>query len=354
MLSKMTSLVAAFATAILAVLVFLASCAKPAEGESIAVFIPGFREGSATYDLLARGVEEAVAAREKSGEKIGLAVIEGGFNQAEWEKNVTTLAASGRYTVIVSSNPSLPDIVAEVSKRFPKQKFILFDGELDGNPSVYTLRYKQREQAFLAGHIAALTIMETAGAQKKIGLVAGQEYPMLNNVIFPAYLEGAKAADEGFSAELRIVGNWYDAQKARELSESLINSGASVLLAVAGSANEGVLQAASESAAAANAASNAGARGAKVVWFDTNGYALAPGIVVGSAIIRQDAAAAEKMALYFEGKLPFGRAEAAGVREGYVDFLENDPDYINTVGEAVRSKQSELLKNIRDGELALE
>jgi simple sugar transport system substrate-binding protein len=315
-----------------------ASCRKAARLESIAVFIPGVRAGSAIYDMLASGVERAVAEWSASHGPVTLNVIEGGYNQAEWEDKMTALAASGRYGVIISSNPSMPAIAADVLRQFPAQRFILFDGAAGGK-TVYSLRYNQREQGFMAGHIAAL-VTGALGGREKIGLVAGQEYPAMNEVIMPAYLEGAQAVSPAYTVDFRIVGNWFDAQKAADLAQDMIRGGVSVILAVAGGANEGVLQAASEA-------------GVKVVWFDTNGYALKPGVVVGSSVIHQDKAAYEKTLLFLNDALVFGRAEEAGVREGYVDFVEDDPVYRETVGEAVRQQQAALVERIRVGDLAL-
>jgi simple sugar transport system substrate-binding protein len=300
----------------------------------IAVFIPGVRAGSAIYDMLASGVEQGIAQWQTAhSERVTLNVVEGGYNQAEWEDEVTALAASGRYEVIISSNPSLPAIVSDVLKKFPAQKFILFDGELTRHQQVYSMRYDQREQGYLAGHIAAL-VSEEAGGARKIGLVAGQEYPMMNDTILPAYLAGARAVNAGYSVDFRVLGNWFDAQKAADLAQDMINGGATVILAVAGGANEGILQTADE-------------KGTKVVWFDTNGYALKPGVVIGSAVLYQDKAAQEKTLAFLDGTLQFGRSEVAGIREGYVDFIEDDPIYTGTVSETVRQKQAALIARMR-------
>jgi len=312
------------------------------KGPSIAVFIPGVMAGSAIYEMLAEGTElAAVDYAAYSGRTPSVTVIEGGFNQAEWETQVTTLAASASYDLIVSSNPSLPDIVSSVSSKFPNQKFLLLDATLEGNPNVYTLRYNQREQAYMAGYIAALVSLEAAPVEKVVGLVAAQEYPVMNNIILPGFLEGARAVDPAFTVDFRIVGNWFDAARAAELAAAMIRGGAKVLLPIAGGAGQGVIQAASEA-------------GAKIVWFDTNGYELRPGTVIGSAILRQDIAAYETVMLYLEGNLPFGKAEVAGTAEGFVNFVEDDPYYIEAVSEAVRQKQAEIIAAIRFGQLRLD
>jgi simple sugar transport system substrate-binding protein len=303
-------------------------------GREIAVFIPGLMAGSPIYEMLAQGVSRA--AQEFNA--VAVTVIEGGYNQAEWEASLTSLAAMDKYDLIVSSNPSLPALAEAVSARFPQQKFLLLDGEIEGNPAIYSMRYNQREQGYIAGYCAALNAQERGAA--RIGLLAGQEYPAMNEVILPAYTDGAHAVDPAFTVDFRVLGNWFDAGKAADLSTDMIRAGAAVILAVAGGGNEGVLAAAVEHNAA-------------VVWFDTNGYAIRPGVIVGSAVLYQERAAYEKTKLFLEGALPFGRAELVGLADGYVDFIEDDPHYRSTVSESVRQKQAALIAKIRDGALKL-
>ncbi|GHV77572.1 BMP family ABC transporter substrate-binding protein [Spirochaetia bacterium] len=302
---------------------------------SIGIFIPGVMSGSPIYEMLAQGVQRAAA------ETIGVVatVIEGGYNQAEWESRVTSMAASGDYNLIVSSNPSLPAIAAEVSSKFPKQQFLLLDGELAGNPGIYTMRYNQREQAYMAGYIAALVSSDLRSASR-LGLVAAQEYPAMNNIILPGYRDGAQAVNPAFTIDFRLVGNWFDAERGAEIAEDMILGGVKVILCISGGANEGVLKAASE-------------RGAKVVWFDINGYALGPGTVVGSAILHQERAAYEQTKRYLAGNLPFGSAEVVGVADGYVGFIEDDPNYLAAVSPEIRKAQGSLIERIRSRELDL-
>ncbi|GHV84755.1 BMP family ABC transporter substrate-binding protein [Spirochaetia bacterium] len=318
---------------------------------SIGVFIPGVRSGSAVYEMLAQGVQAGVEAYNAKADEnqAAVTVIEGGYNQAEWENKITSMAASGSYNLIVSANPSLPDIVSRVSVKFPQQYFLLLDGELGANPRVYTLRYNQREQAYMAGYIAALETEEFAatggknpsGIVRQIGLVAAQEYPVMNQVILPGFLEGARAVHPAYTVDFRIVGNWYDAAKAAELAADMIQGGGiKVLLCIAGGANEGVVNTASQ-------------HGAKVVWFDTNGYAIRPGTVIGSAVLYQDTAAFNQVQRYLEGILPFGTAETLGVNDGYVDFIEDDPLYREAVSPLTREKQAAMIGRIRSGELVL-
>ncbi len=330
---------------LIGILLLSFGCKKESSSEksgqiTIAVFIPGVMAGSPIYEMLAEGVEKAAAENGNAEVRI----IEAGFNQADWESKLTSLAAEGTFDLIVSSNPSLPALAEAVSEKFPAQHFLLFDGEISGNPGIYSLRYNQREQTYVAGYLAALVSLEGKARNssvKKIGLIAGQEYPAMNGIMLPAYEEGAEAIDSAFDVDFRVVGNWFDAGKASELAADMIRQGSEVILCVAGGANEGIVKAASDA-------------GTKVIWIDSNGYAVKPGTVIGSCILHQDAAAYEKTKLYLEGQLPFGKAEMVGVREGFVDFVQDDPLYISSVSEAVREKQAAMIESIRTGRLVLE
>jgi simple sugar transport system substrate-binding protein len=309
----------------------------PSQISAIAVFIPGAASGSPIYEMLVNGVKRA--AEEFPG--VSTQFIEGGYNQAEWEGKLTAIAASGKYSLIISSNSSMPALAQSVSLKFPEQRFLLLDGELSGIPNIYTLRYNQREQAYMAGYLAALLASEAGGG--RIGLIAGQEYPAMTQTILPGYSEGAADVNSAIEVDFRVAGNWYDAAKCAELAAGMIKDGDHVLLCIAGGANEGAVQAVAESPAS----------GARIIWFDTNGYAIRPPYIVGSSVVFQDKAAYNKTKLFLEGNLPFGAAELVGVRDGYVDFIEDDPLYTEAVSSAVREKQHAMLAQLRSGSLIL-
>ncbi|MDR2865386.1 MAG: BMP family ABC transporter substrate-binding protein [Spirochaetaceae bacterium] len=321
---------------------FAAACFKDSDKaenagtkqRKIAVFIPGLMSGSPIYEMLADGVQRAV--KEAGG--ASLTVIEAGFIQADWEAKLTTLAAGGKFDLIVSSNPSMPLIVSAVSKKFPSQRFMLFDGELGGNPSIYTLRYNQREQSYMAGFLAALLAAESGFP--RIGLIAAQHYPVMDKVILPGYLEGAKTVLPSVSLDFRIIGSWSDVEKGAEIASAMISSGVKVILAISGGGNEGVAQAALE-------------QKAQVLLFDINAYEIKPGVIAGCSILRQDKAAYDKTMLFLNGGLPFGTAEIVGIRDGYVDFADDDPLYISTLSRIVREKQAVMLETLRNGSLVL-
>ena len=324
----------------------ISACSKPKGNEkeasnsySIAVFIPGVIAGSPTYEMMANGAQKAIKETKGGSVKI----IEGGFNQGEWLEKITVLASLNKYDLIVSTNPAMPAICDEVSKLFPNQNFFLLDGFLEGNQNIYTFRYNQVEQSFLSGYFAGLITsskMEGANSNLKIGLIAGQEYPDMVKAILPGFRAGAKKVNNQITVDFRVVGNWYDAEKARALSESMFNSGVDIILTIAGGANQGVITAAKD-------------MGKYILMYDVSSYDDAPGIIIGSTEIKQERAAYEKIKLAISGDMPFGTAEIATVKDGWIGFDNMHPLYLKNVTRDIQVKMDAIIKKLSSGDTSL-
>ena len=323
----------------LSLLIFTGSV-QAANQFKVVVFVPGVAAGSPLYEQMVEGATKAVDEYDNASVK----VIEGGFNQAEWPEKVTSLAAIGEYDLIVTSNPAMPFICADVGKKFPEQKFLNVDGYLSGNPQIYSLLYNQVEQGYVVGYLGGLITKSTisgATPELKAGMIVGQQYPAMDKMIRPGFEKGLKAVDPNITLDFRVIGNWYDATKAAALANSMMDAGVDVIAAVAGGANQGTISAAQE-------------RGRYVVYFDSNEYKLAPGTIVGCGVLNQGRAVYERVKMAIDGKLAFGTAEIVGFKEGYVDFADKDPDYINNVPEDIRKEMDLVLKKLRSGELSFE
>jgi len=302
---------------LLSLVLLVASCAGAGKAAptSVAVFVPGVVSGSPTYEELVQGVTKAVAAAKGATMK----VIEAGYNQGEWKDRLAEVAASGQFGLVVTSNPALPEICAAVAKDFPSLRFFVADAWYPGNPAIHTVLYNQYEQAYLVGYLAGLVASRPLDGKEPhgmAGIVVAQRYPSFDTLIEPGFKAGLLAADPGARYDSRIVGNWYDATKAAELAKSLFASGADIILPIAGGAGQGVLSAARET-------------GRHALWFDTSGYDLAPGVVLGSAIARQSRLVEERVGMILSGKgaALYGKAEIVGAAQGYVDFDESGAAY---------------------------
>lgn len=322
------------------VLAIVAGTALWAQAPRIGVFIPGVREGSPIYDTMAKGAERLAA--EISGASIK--IFEAGFNQAEWEEKLTSFVASGKFDIVITSNPSMPELVNNVSKSFPKQKFICLDGYLPGNPNVYSALYNQLEQGYVTGYLAGLVSisgMKGTNPDKKIGMIIGQNYPVMDKMIIPGFMQGLKAADPAFQLDIRVLGNWYDAAKAADLSRSLYAAGADIILPICGSASQGAVKVAQET-------------GKYLVFFDDNEFARAPDNILGCAVLHQEDLAYRSLKAAIEGKLPFGKADVVGMKEGYIEFLNTNPAYIKNVPEPIRKKVDAAIQSIKSGQLTFQ
>ena len=335
------SIYTAALSAALAVFLFTSfSCsAKKTQKLSVAVFVPGIIADSPIYALLVEGVSEAVSSYNDGKDESAQAsvtVLEAGTNQAEWSSKLTALAAEQKYSVIISSNPSLPELVAPLTEQFPNQKFILLDAYKAGNSSVATVRYNQHEQSYMTGYMAALM-----SKSKKIGLIAGQEYPVMNNVILPGYKEGAEAASPGTTVDFRVVGNWYDATKGAELANAMYSSGVDVILPICGGASQGVINAAKE-------------KGKYLAFFDNASFDRAPDNIISCTPLNQAKMAANVTADYLAGQTEWGTAKTVGVADGFVRFMQDAPDRKNdAVTDEMRAKMREVVASIEKGTLRL-
>lgn len=313
-----------------------AGCSKKTESKapSIGVFVPGIMADSATYAHLAQGVTEAVEIYNKDkadDAKAKLYIMEAGTNQAEWATKLTSLAATGEYDVIISSNPSIPELAAPLTQQFPDQKFVLLDGSLTGNEHIACLSYNQKEQTYLAGYIAGLT-----SSTHKVGLISAQDYPVMNNILYPYFERGARDAVEGTTSEYRVVGNWYDASKGAEIADAMYKTGIDVILPICGGASQGVISSAKQN-------------GINLAYIDENSFAKAPGTVICSIYTGQVNGAREATLDFLNGKTQWGTTRTVGLQEGYIVYVEDDPLYIETVPENIRKTMSDLVKGLYDG-----
>jgi len=290
---------------------------------SVLVFVTGFIAGSPTYEQMVEGANEF----KEENPNVNIKIYEAGMNQAEWEQQLAQMLSEGVFDFVISSNPSLPEICSGLANLFPDVKFIITDAQYEGNAQIKTYHFAQDEQSLFLGYLAGLVTtsnMPYANAQKKIGFIAAQEYPLLTNQMVPAFLEGARLADPGIELDFRVIGNWRDANKAAELANAMMSAGVDVFTAIAGGAAQGLLRTAAE-------------RNAYVVWYNIDAYNSAPGAIVGCGMLEQKKLVKEILENLKAGEMQYGICEVLGVREGYINFIFDNPSYQN-LPQDIRAK----------------
>ena len=160
---------------------------------------------------------------------------------------------------------------------FPNRSLFFVDGYIDGHPQMASYLYNQVEQSYMLGYLAGLITtsdMKGANSDLKIGIVVAQEYPALNKMMVPGFTEGAHAINPDITLDYRVIGNWYDANKAGELAKSMIDTGVDVIGVICGGAAPGVFEVCKE-------------QNKYVMYWDDNSYAKAPGVIAGCGALHQ-------------------------------------------------------------------
>ena len=322
---------------------------RPAQDKklSILVYITGVVAGSPSYEMLVDGAKEFA---DENGD-IAIKVYEAGFNQAEWEEQLRSMVSGGEYDLVLGTNPSLPELCANVGSAFPAQKFIITDAQYSGNPQISTWLFNQYEQALFLGYLsglvatanmpandAAAAVMQTVNPPR-IGFIAAQEFPLLNKQMVPGFLDGARLVNPSVELDFRVIGNWFDANKAADLSSGMINSGVTVITSIAGGASRGIIRTIKD-------------RGVFAVSFNTNEYSLAPGNIIGCGIMEQKKLVKEILADVLSGKIQYGIAATVGVKEGYLNFISDDPGYRDYVPVEIQNKFASFMNDLRSGQIA--
>lgn len=168
--------------------------------------------------------------------------------------------------LVITAGYQMGDILRLVAPDFPDVKFSIFDVVLD-MPNVAAVNFKSNEGSFLVGAIAALK-SETG----KIGYIGGVDVPLLQE--FEAgYVAGIQEINP--MAEITVeyisldVTGFVNPEKAKEIALTQYASGVDVIYTAAGGSGQGVLEAAMETEK-------------YIIWVDSNGNDLAPGLVLTS------------------------------------------------------------------------
>ncbi|MGD1823253.1 MAG: BMP family ABC transporter substrate-binding protein [Pleomorphochaeta sp.] len=306
---------------------------------SILVFISGNLAGSAPYQKLNNGALEFA----KKHDNVKIKTYEAGYNQAEWESQLTSLVATNQYDIVLTTNPSLPEICNNISQKFPNQKFLITDAYFEGNSNIATYEFNQYEQSFILGRLAAMIArsdMDGIRNTNKLGFVLSQVYPLITEQILPGYLDGAHSIDEAFELDTRVIGNWYDADKANELTNAIINNDSDVIATISGSASTGVINSAKEN-------------GAYIVFHNDNIYSQSPKVVLGCGAMKQDDLAFKILEDAYNDNINWGSAEILSIESGFIDFYSEDPLFIENLPSNIRDEFITWLDKVRKGEISI-
>lgn len=287
--------------------------------------------------------DSAQAGLDKAAKELAVEVktIEGGNNQADWPAGLESLAADGKYDVILVGTSQMKDIAMDIAGRYPEENFILFDEMVSDVPNLYSMLYSQSEGSFLVGAFAALvttsTELDGANPEKVIGFIGGMDIPIIND--FKAgYEQGAQYVDADVQIIASYVGDFANAPKAKELALAQYNSQqVDISYNVAGGAGLGLLEAGKEV-------------GKYSIGVDGNQNPLYPGSVLTSMMKNIDQSIYRALELHLKGELKYGTNEVLGLKEGGVS-LAKDELYEKHVPQSIKDKMKEIEEKLSSGEI---
>ena len=143
----------------------------------------------------------------------------------------------------------------------------------------------------------------------------------------------------GIELDFRIVGNWFDANKAADLASSMRSAGVDVFASIAGGAAQGLFKVAQE-------------QGAYIVFHNTNEYKAAPGRVVGCGSMEQKKLVKEILSDVMAGNVTYSDASIVGVQEGYIGFFYDDPAYAQNLPSDIRKQFESFMDDVSAGKIA--
>jgi simple sugar transport system substrate-binding protein len=87
------------------------------------------------------------------------------------------------------------------------------------------------------------------------------------------------------------------------------------------------------------------------VSFNTNEYQQAPGFIVGCGIMRQKKLVKEILADVLAGNISYGTTKTVGVKEGYLDFISDDPGYRDYLPAELQKQFDAFMDDLRAGRI---
>jgi basic membrane protein A and related proteins len=339
---------------LMVIVAMLAGCAPAAEEAApeeaadecalkVVNLLNGVQGDKSFFDSAVRGTTQA---EEEYG--VCVKVIEAGIDPAKWQPALEDAAANEEYDILIIGTFQMTEFLQVLAQDYPDKKFMIYDApvnyedEANDVSNVYSVTYKQNEGSYLAGFYAGL--MTETGT---IGVVGGQDIPVINDFIV-GYKQGAvDAGVEDANVIIQYAGSWNDPAKGKEIALAMYQQGADIVFQVAGGTGVGVFEAAKEMDKWAIGVDSDQA----TIIEETQPDQAAR--ILTSMMKNVDHSLYRALGMAVEGTLPYGTVEALGVEEGGVGlaynkfFDENTPD-------DVKAKLEEVQNSLLAGEITVE
>ncbi|MDE0041338.1 MAG: BMP family ABC transporter substrate-binding protein [Candidatus Poribacteria bacterium] len=268
--------------------------------------------------------------------ELGISLIEVAGMESDPEVAETQIRKAAQNSdLVLTVGYQMGAPLAMAAPDFPDVKFAIFDVALDV-PNVASINYKANEGSFLVGAIAALK-----SESGKIGYIGGADVPLLQE--FEAgYVAGVQAVNPDAVVIVEYISD--DAtgfgmpERAKEIALAQYESGADVIYTAAGGAGNGVLEAARE-------------QQKFIIWVDSNGNYLEPGIVLTSMVKELSDSVIKVINETAEGTF-IGGARYLGLGDGGVSYAVDEHNR-SLLSDEVLNRVESLRAQIIAGEIVV-
>lgn len=253
--------------------------------------------------------------------------------KAQAEEALRGFARDG-YRLIFAHGSEFKDAAKAVAEENPDAYFVVSSGDVEGT-NLASLRFDLGEASYLAG-------MAAAGLSKsgKAGQIGGESFPPVVQA-FELFEKGGKTVNPQFSATTTYLGNWSDANQAKEQALAMIRNGADVIFQNADAAGEGVFVAAEQNAD----------KGVLVIGSNANQNDLKPKVIAASAVLDVPQTLLDTAKQVKEGTFK-GGIYREDLKSGHV-YLALNPEFEKRLPKDVLDKIKQAEEEIKAGKLQL-
>ncbi|MET9906813.1 BMP family ABC transporter substrate-binding protein [Streptomyces sp. NPDC006476] len=198
----------------------------------------GGRGDRSFNDSAARGADKA---EKEFGGSIKELTAKTSDTEADREQRLTDLASAG-YNPIVAVGFSYATSVDKVAKQFPKVSFGLIDS-VATSPNVDSITFTEEQGSYLAGVAAALKTKKD-----HVGFIGGVDTPLIKKFA-AGYVQGVKDTNSKVKVDVQYLTHGSDLSgfsspdKGKEAASGMLDNGADVIYAAAGSSGNGSIEA---------------------------------------------------------------------------------------------------------------
>ena len=285
--------------------------------DKILLIINGALGDKSFFDSAAHGMK---LIKDKYGDEVETKILEIGDDPTKWEP-VFLDASEQDWSLIIGGTYQMSETVGSVAKQYPDKKYVLYDAsvpyEEGGFDNVYSIAYKQNEGSYLGGMLAAQLMKDgkLGDAGKTLGFLGGMDIPVINDFLV-GYIAGAQSITPDTKIAISYAGSFMDAAKGKELGLAQYRSGVGLGFVVASQTGLGQIAAAKETNRYV-----LGVDSDQEAIFKDSDPAMAKQ-VVSSVLKNVDVSLLQAYDRFKKGELPFGKAEALGLKEGAVGIVE--------------------------------